>query len=49
MELKPINWELIKKPQNWIIVTVMFLFGVLAIELLMQFFNIKNNNINIGA
>ena len=46
MELKPVNWELIKNPMNWIVVLIMFLFGALAVELLMQFFGININNLN---
>ena len=46
MELKPLNWELIKNPMNWIVVLIMFLFGALAVELLMQFFGININNLN---
>ena len=46
MELKPLNFELMKQPLNWVIVTVMFLIASLFVELIMQYLNIKVGGAN---
>lgn len=33
-----INWELLKNPYNWIVVTLMILFAVVLLTLLQQKF-----------
>ena len=44
MELKVLNFEMMKKPANWAIVLIMFVFAALFVEIVMQLFNI-----NIGG
>ena len=49
MELKPLNFAIIKNPINWLIVLTMVFLGVLGIELFMKFFNVNLTNLNIKS
>ena len=46
MDLKPLNWAMIKNPINWITIIAMVFFGILALELFLQFFNVNLTNLN---
>ena len=44
--LIPLNWNLIKHWQNWVIVMAMVIIGIFGLETLMQYFKIENKNLN---
>ncbi len=48
MELKPINWNMIKNPLNWLVILIMIFLGVLGAELFLKFFNVNITNSNLN-